>query len=150
MPLTHENLPRTVEWQNFIEACEEKLPIEVREELWLAAHFKDLKNVRESGLYAKFEHEAEQQKNDPVWQLLKQHMDVALGVRLMDNSAISGILPYENGDCRQSCFDRQKTCNRRFKTRLSLHQRILAWRNFGSFRTDSEKILSAIAAPRLR
>ncbi len=34
-------------------------------------------------------------KDEPVWQLLKQHMDVSLGVRLMDNSAISGILPYE-------------------------------------------------------
>ena len=95
MPLTQENQPRTVEWEKFIEACQQKLPIEVREELWLAAHFKDLKNVRESGLYAKFEGEAEQHKKDPVWQLLKQHMDVALGVRLMDNSAISGILPYE-------------------------------------------------------
>ena len=95
MPLNRENQPRTAEWQTFIEACKENLPIEVREEFWLAAHFKDLKNVRESGLYAKFEHEAEQYKSEPIWQLLKQHMDVALGVRLMDNSAISGILPYE-------------------------------------------------------
>ncbi len=95
MPLNRENQPRTVEWEKFIEACDENLPIEVREELWLAAHFKDLKNVRENGLYAKFESEAEQYKNEPVWQMLKQHMDVALGVRLMDNSAISGILPYE-------------------------------------------------------
>ena len=91
MPLTRENQPRTVEWQNFIEACEENLPIEVREELWLDGHFKDLKNVRERNLEAKFEHEAEQHKNEPIWQLLKQHMDVALGVRLMDKSAITGI-----------------------------------------------------------
>ena len=95
MPLTRENQPRTVEWKNFIEACQQRLPIEVREELWLAAHFKDLQNVRESGLYAKFEREAEQHKTELIWQLLKQHMDVALGVRLMDNSAISGLLPYE-------------------------------------------------------
>jgi len=95
MPLTRENQPRTAEWQTFVEACEKKLPIEVREELWLAAHFKDLQNVRENGLYAKFESEAVQNKNEPIWQLLKQHMDVSLGVRLMDNSAISGILPYE-------------------------------------------------------
>ncbi|MGI9054996.1 MAG: DUF4166 domain-containing protein [Pyrinomonadaceae bacterium] len=95
MPLNRENQPRTVEWRKFIEACREKLPIEVREELWLAAHFKDLKNVRESGLYARFESEAAQHKSEPTWQLLQQHMDVALGVRLMDNSAISGILPYE-------------------------------------------------------
>lgn len=95
MPLTRENQPRTAEWQTFIEACAEKLPIEVREELWLAAHFKDLQMVRENGLYARFESEAVENKNDPIWQLLKQHMDVSLGVRLMDSSAISGILPYE-------------------------------------------------------
>ena len=53
------------------------------------------KDVRESGLYAAFEAEAEQHKNEPIWQLLQQHMDVALGVRLMDHSAISGLLPYE-------------------------------------------------------
>ncbi|MDQ3180348.1 MAG: DUF4166 domain-containing protein [Acidobacteriota bacterium] len=95
MPLNRENQPRTVEWRAFIGACEENLPVEVREELWLAAHFKDLQNVRESGLYARFESESARHKNEPVWQFLKQHMDVSLGVRLMDNSAISGILPYE-------------------------------------------------------
>ncbi|MGI9055746.1 MAG: DUF4166 domain-containing protein [Pyrinomonadaceae bacterium] len=95
MPVDGENQPRTVEWQKFIEACEQKLPIEVREELWLAAHFKDLQTVRENGLYAEFEKESAQKKDEPTWQLLKQHMDVSLGVRLMDNSAISGILPYE-------------------------------------------------------
>jgi hypothetical protein len=95
MPVDREKKPRTEEWREFIEACEKNLPIEVREELWLAAHFNDLKKVRESGLYAKFESEAEKHKSEPTWQLLKQHMDVALGVRLMDNSAISGILPYE-------------------------------------------------------
>ena len=95
MPLDEENQPRTDEWRKFIEACEQQLPVEVREELWLAAHFKDLQNVRENGLYARFEAEAAQHKREPVWQLLQQHMDVSLGVRLMDNSAISGILPYE-------------------------------------------------------
>ena len=95
MPLNRENQPRTAEWKNFIAACERKLPLEVREELWLAAHFSDLQNVRANGLYARFETEAAQHQNDPTWQLLQQHMDVSLGVRLMDASAISGILPYE-------------------------------------------------------
>jgi len=95
MPFNGANQPRTVEWRAFIKACEEKLPMEVREELWLAAHFKDLQAVRENGLYARFELESAQNKKEPIWQLLKQHMDVSLGVRLMDNSAISGILPYE-------------------------------------------------------
>jgi len=95
MPFDRENRPRTAEWQKFVEACEQEMPIEVREELWLAAHFKDLQKVRESGLYARFESESAQNKNEPIWQLLQQHMDVSLGVRLMDHSAISGILPYE-------------------------------------------------------
>ena len=95
LPVASDNQPRTAEWQKFVEACEENLPVEVRDELWLAAHFKDLQDVRAGGLYAAFEREAEQHKTEPVWQLLQQHMDVALGVRLMDHSAISGILPYE-------------------------------------------------------
>ncbi len=89
MPVNRENQPRTAEWQNFIEACQKKLPIEVREELWLAAHFKDLQTVRENGLYATFELESAQNKTEPTWQLLKQHMNVSLGFRLMDNSAVS-------------------------------------------------------------
>ena len=42
LPLNRDNQPRTKEWKEFVEACEENLPIEVRDELWLAAHFKDL------------------------------------------------------------------------------------------------------------
>lgn len=95
MPLNRANQPRTAEWRAFVEACGKRLPMEVREELWLAAHFKDLQAVRENGLYARFELESAQNKKEPIWQLLKQHMDVSLGVRLMDNSAISGVLPYE-------------------------------------------------------
>ncbi len=95
MPLDRTGEPRTAEWREYAKACEQKLPVEVREELWLAAHFKDLQNVRETGLYAKFENESAQNGRDPVWQLLQQHMDVSLGVRMLDNSAISGLLPYE-------------------------------------------------------
>lgn len=95
MPFDRENQPRTAEWKAFIEACEKNMPLEAREELWLAAHFKDLRTVRENGLYARFEREAAQNKDQPIWQLLKQHMDVSLGVRLLDSSAISGLLPYE-------------------------------------------------------
>src|SRR5215203_5914871 len=68
MPLDRENRPRTTEWKAFIEACGKNLPTEVREELWLAAHFKDLQNVRESGLYARFERESAENKQEPIWQ----------------------------------------------------------------------------------
>jgi hypothetical protein len=95
MPVNAENQPRTDEWRDFAEACRKKMPLEVREEKWLAAHFADLQNVRENGLYRRFEMEAEQYKDEPTWQLLQQHMEISLGVRLMDKFAISGLVPYE-------------------------------------------------------
>ena len=55
LPVGRDKQPRTIEWQAFVEACKENLPVEVRDELWLAAHFKDLQDVRASGLYAAFE-----------------------------------------------------------------------------------------------
>lgn len=95
LPFDETGEPRNTEWLEYAKSCEENLPLEVREELWLVAHFKDLQNVRENGLYAAFEREASDHKDEPVWQFLQQHMDVALGVRMMDNSAISGLMPYE-------------------------------------------------------
>ncbi len=95
MPTNSENQPRTTEWQDFAAACRKKMPLEVREEKWLAAHFADLQNVRENGLYRRFEAEAEQYRNEPTWQLLQQHMEISLGVRLMDKLAIAGLVPYE-------------------------------------------------------
>ena len=95
MPTNAENRPRTTEWHDFADACRRKLPLAVREEKWLAAHFADLQNVRENGLYRRFEIEAEQYKHEPTWQLLQQHMEISLGVRLMDKFAIAGLVPYE-------------------------------------------------------
>ena len=95
MPTNAHSQPRTTEWQDFADACRKKLPLAVREEKWLAAHFADLQNVRENGLYGRFEREAEEYKNEPTWQLLQQHMEISLGVRLMDKFAIAGLVPYE-------------------------------------------------------
>lgn len=95
MPLDESGAARTNEWLEFIQACEQKLPLEVREEKWLAAHFADLQTVRDNGLYQKFEDESAQRKQDATWQLLQQHLDVSLGVRMMDKFAIAGMMPYE-------------------------------------------------------
>lgn len=43
----------------------------------------------------KFYAESELHKNEPIWLLLKQHLEVTLGVRLMDKSAIAGLIPHE-------------------------------------------------------
>ncbi len=79
----------------YVEACENKLPLEVRDELWLAAHFKDIEKVRARNLEEKFYAEAEKHETEPIWILLKQHLEVTLGVRLMDKSAIAGLIPHE-------------------------------------------------------
>lgn len=95
MPIDAENAPRSPDWKNYVEACRDNLPLEVREELWLTAHFKDIEAVRQKNLEAKFYEEAEAYKNEPIWQLLRQHLEVTLGVRLMDKSAIAGLIPHE-------------------------------------------------------
>ncbi len=95
MPVNIKNQTTSEDWEIYIEACQNKLPIEVRDELWLTAHFKDIEKVREKNLEEKFYAEAEQHQDEPIWILLKQHLEVTLGVRLMDKSAIAGLIPHE-------------------------------------------------------
>lgn len=95
MPTGDEGEPRTEEWKRFVDACRNRLPVEVREELWLAAHFKDFERIRRKGLEEKFYAEAAAKPDDSTLQLLRQHLEASLGVRLMDKSAIAGVLPYE-------------------------------------------------------
>lgn len=95
MPIDAENQPKNEDWRNYIKACQDNLPLEVRDELWLTAHFKDIETVRAKNLEAQFYEEAETHRNEPIWQLLRQHLEVTLGVRLMDKSAINGLIPHE-------------------------------------------------------
>jgi hypothetical protein len=95
MPVDADGAPVHEDWKIYAEACRNKQPLEVREELWLTAHFKDIEAVRQKNLEAEFYEEAEAHKNDPLWQLLRQHLEVTLGVRMMDKSAINGLIPHE-------------------------------------------------------
>lgn len=95
MPVDAENQPITDDWRNYVEACQDNLPLEVRDELWLTAHFMDIENVRTQDLEAQFYIEAEKHRDEPIWQLLRQHLEATLGVRLMDKSAINGLIPHE-------------------------------------------------------
>lgn len=95
MPVDAEGQPTSKDWQAYVEACRADLPLEVRDELWLAAHFKDIEKVRTENLEEKFFAEAETHRNEPIWLLLRQHLEVTLGVRLMDRSAIAGLIPHE-------------------------------------------------------
>lgn len=95
MPIDDNFQPVSEDWKIYIEACQNNLPLEVRDELWLTAHFKDIEKIRTKNLEEKFYAESELHRNEPIWLLLKQHLEVTLGVRLMDRSAIAGLIPHE-------------------------------------------------------
>ena len=95
MPVDLAGRPRTAEWEAYARACDEGRPLELREELWLEAHMKDLELVRIAGLDEAFYAEAVENKSEPTWGLLRQHMEVTLGARLMDSDALSGAVAYE-------------------------------------------------------
>ena len=95
MPVDAAGQPATKDWENYVEACQNQFPPEVLDELWLTAHFKDIEKIRGQRLEEKFYREAERYKDEPIWLLLRQHLEVTLGVRLMDRSAIAGLIPHE-------------------------------------------------------
>jgi hypothetical protein len=67
----------------------------VRDELWLAAHVEDNERLRSKALDAEFAAEAERHPDEPIWALLRQHMDVTVGARLVDRSALAGLVAHE-------------------------------------------------------
>src|SRR5262249_4305348 len=95
MPVDLEGNPKNESWKDFVEACERKRPIQVREELWVAAHMRDLDTVQALGLDRAFYEEAELNRGEPGWRYAKRHMEVTLGTRLRDSSALAGLIPYE-------------------------------------------------------
>jgi hypothetical protein len=95
MPVDAAGEPKGESWRDFVDACKLRRPIQVREELWLAAHMRDLEAVQSQGLDAAFYDEASQNLHQPVWRCAKRHMEVTLGARLRDSSALAGLIPYE-------------------------------------------------------
>src|SRR6185312_16396514 len=92
----HDNgAPRTCTWKDYADACVARRPLEVRDELWLAAHMQDMQRARQMGLEEEFYRQAALHADDPVWVLSKEHMQATLGTRLMDHLALSGIEAYE-------------------------------------------------------
>ena len=95
MPVDLLGRTRTHRWTQYAEACRSKRPVEVRDELWLEAHMRDLEFVRAQGMDQAFYAEAAEHSREPTWGLLKQHMEVTLGARLMDHAALGGAIAYE-------------------------------------------------------
>jgi hypothetical protein len=95
MPATEARVPRTPLWEAYQQACRAGQAWQIRDELWLTAHCADLEMLRADGLIEQFYLEAATHNDDPTWQLLRQHLEVTLGQRLMDGAAIQGMVAYE-------------------------------------------------------
>jgi hypothetical protein len=95
MPVDNQGQALTEEWQLYVDACAAQRPIEVRDECWIAAHMKDLQVVRQARLDGAFYEEMRQHQDEPTWGLLRQHMEVTVGARLMDHAALNGAMAYE-------------------------------------------------------
>jgi hypothetical protein len=95
MPVTQQGAPQTGEWQAYLEACSLGRPLPVRDELWIAAHMNDMRRVQSAGLDRLFYETAAEHSRDPMWSMLRRHMEVTLGSRLMDRAALSGEVPFE-------------------------------------------------------
>jgi hypothetical protein len=95
MPVDNQGQALTEEWRLYADACASRRPIEVRDECWIAAHMKDLQAVRQARLDEAFYEEMRQHQDEPTWRLLRQHMEVTVGARLMDHAALNGAMAYE-------------------------------------------------------
>lgn len=95
MPVDAEGLPRSALWAEYASCCIAKHPKQVRDARWIAAHLVDMTDIRARGLDADFYREAEQHPDDPTWRLLRQHLEMTLGARLVDHAALAGAVPGE-------------------------------------------------------
>jgi hypothetical protein len=95
MPVDDDGAPRSAAWAAYAEAGAAKRPVDLRDELWLAAHVEDNERLREKRLDVAFAEEAERHPGEPIWALLRQHMDVTVGARLVDRSALAGLVAHE-------------------------------------------------------
>jgi hypothetical protein len=100
MPVDDAGRPRTEAWQEYAEACAAGRPWAVREEKWLTAYMRDLHEVCASGRDAEFSAEADGHPDDPSWRLLRRHMEVTVGARVIDSSALAGAVAYETAMAR--------------------------------------------------
>lgn len=107
--------PRTDAWQNYRDACDAHRPLELRDELWLAAHMQDMRRARQLGLEEEFYRQAERHRDDPVWVLSNEHMQATLGTRLMDHLALSGTEAFETAFAHSLAATFFRLCTRSWK-----------------------------------
>lgn len=95
MPVGPDGRLRTQAWRDYARACRLGRPPEIRDELWIAAHLRDMEAIRDGGLLADFERELRAHADDPLWRLLHQHMELTLDARLFDGPALAGAVAGE-------------------------------------------------------
>jgi hypothetical protein len=94
MPVTDAGAPRTPAWSHYRAACDARKPRALRDELWVAAHVGDMERVRAEGLDRAFYDESEQHAGNPTYRLLRQHVEMTLDTRLVNETALAAV-PYE-------------------------------------------------------
>jgi hypothetical protein len=100
MPVDRDGCPRSEAWAQYADTCAAGRPWAIREERWLAAYMQDLQDVCASGLDAEFYDEADAHCDDPTWRLLRRHMEVTVGARVIDSSALAGVVAFETAMAR--------------------------------------------------
>lgn len=94
-PVDAHGRPRNRRWEAYVAACEQGRAIEVRDELWIAAHVPDIQEVRRERLEELFLQEAAQHPDHPTWVLMKRHFEFTLAVRQLDGPALAGTIALE-------------------------------------------------------
>jgi hypothetical protein len=88
-PVTQDGQPRGAHWAAYERACRVGRALEIRDEIWIAAHAADLREVRRANLDAAFEEEVARRPNHPTWRMIRRHFDFTLRARRLDDAALA-------------------------------------------------------------
>jgi hypothetical protein len=94
MPVDAAGEVRSAAWARYRDACLGGRPPEVRDELWLAAHAADWRELRARGMDRAFFDEAAAHADDPTWRLLILHAELTLVSGRFGPHSGGGV-PYE-------------------------------------------------------
>ncbi|KAK0039321.1 DUF4166 domain-containing protein [Biomphalaria pfeifferi] len=112
MPIDDNFQPVSEDWKIYIESCQNKLPARSLRRALADRALQRHRTRPHENLEEKFYAESELHQNEPIWLLLKQHLEVTLGVRLMDKSAIAGLIPHETAIADSLSLTVKKTFDR--------------------------------------
>lgn len=87
--------PSSPAWGAYVRACEAGRPVELRDELWLAAHMQDIEAMTKRGLLDAFRREATERRSEPIIRLLDLHCAFTLGERHVERQALCGAIAGE-------------------------------------------------------